>query len=200
MSDQNSAGVIGYVQAFTLTLRAAGRETRAYGEPRFLAALHAGTVVGSALPDGAWAPTSSHDPGNIEQLAPTWWPGRRAVQFGFDESQWGINVDVDACDDAWPVNAGGQPMPPDVIAIAPLIGFAPTRSGQGYWQCAVDGAVYAFGDAQYHGGANDPAHPLAAPITGMAATPSGGGYWLFAADGGVFAYGDAPYLGHATHR
>lgn len=33
-----------------------------------------------------------------------------------------------------------------------LVTFIPTPSGQGYWILAADGAVYAFGDAQYHGG------------------------------------------------
>lgn len=34
---------------------------------------------------------------------------------------------------------------------APLVGFVPTPSGKGYWMILEDGAVYAFGDAEYHG-------------------------------------------------
>lgn len=39
--------------------------------------------------------------------------------------------------------------PPE--ASAPIIFFVPTPSGQGYWIVTADGAVYAFGDATFHG-------------------------------------------------
>lgn len=34
---------------------------------------------------------------------------------------------------------------------APVVHLVPTPTGRGYWILCVDGAVYAFGDAQYHG-------------------------------------------------
>ena len=33
----------------------------------------------------------------------------------------------------------------------PIAAMAPTPSGLGYWLIAVDGGLFAFGDAQYHG-------------------------------------------------
>lgn len=46
----------------------------------------------------------------------------------------------------------GGDVPNDVPAARELIAFQPTPSGNGYWILARDGAVYAFGDAQYLGG------------------------------------------------
>jgi hypothetical protein len=41
---------------------------------------------------------------------------------------------------------------PDIAdANAPLVAFAPTPTGKGYWLVTADGAVYAFGDAPYLG-------------------------------------------------
>lgn len=41
---------------------------------------------------------------------------------------------------------------PDIPkAQAPIVAFAPTPSGGGYWIVTADGAVFAFGDAQYAG-------------------------------------------------
>lgn len=38
------------------------------------------------------------------------------------------------------------------VALATIVCLTPTPSGQGYWLCSSTGAVYSFGDAQYHGG------------------------------------------------
>jgi hypothetical protein len=72
------------------------------------------------------------------------------------------------------------------------VAAAATRTGQGYW-LAPDGAVYAFGDATFHGSAQTVR--LNAPIVGMAATPTGKGYWLLGRDGGIFSFGDASFSG-----
>jgi hypothetical protein len=66
-------------------------------------------------------------------------------------------------------------------------------SGNGYWQVASDGGIFAFGHAGFHGSTGG--LPLNRPIVGMAATPDGGGYWLVASDGGIFAFGDAGFSG-----
>jgi peptidoglycan hydrolase-like protein with peptidoglycan-binding domain len=71
--------------------------------------------------------------------------------------------------------------------------MAATPTGAGYWLVARDGAVFAFGDAAYHGA--PPATALNGAVVGIASSPSGRGYWLAAEDGGVFAFGDAPFLG-----
>ena len=40
---------------------------------------------------------------------------------------------------------------PTYPAGAPLVGFVPTPTGKGYWMILADGAVFGFGDAEYHG-------------------------------------------------
>jgi subtilisin family serine protease len=67
----------------------------------------------------------------------------------------------------------------------------PNRSG--YWMAAADGAIYAFGDARYHGGA-----PGSAPgrrVVDVEPTPTGQGYWIVDNLGTVTAHGDALPLG-----
>ena len=71
----------------------------------------------------------------------------------------------------------------------PIVGMAPTPSGDGYWLVADDGGIFNYGDAPFTGSAGD--LELNRQIVGMAATPSGQGYWLVAEDGGVFTFGDA---------
>lgn len=69
--------------------------------------------------------------------------------------------------------------------------IASTESGNGYWTTTHDGAVYAFGDAQYKG--NALGH-VTGNIVGIAGN-SNTGYWLLASDGGVFAFGSANFYG-----
>jgi uncharacterized protein YkwD len=76
---------------------------------------------------------------------------------------------------------------------APIVGITATPSGQGYWRVGLDGGIFAFGDARFHGSTG--AMRLNQPIVGMAATPTGSGYWLVASDGGIFAFGDARFHG-----
>jgi hypothetical protein len=70
-----------------------------------------------------------------------------------------------------------------------------TRDGRGYYIGTSTGAIYGFGDAHYHGGANT-IH-LTAPVVGIALDWTTGGYWLAGAGGSVYAY-DAPFLGAAA--
>jgi hypothetical protein len=49
---------------------------------------------------------------------------------------------------------GSIPERHDIKLSSPVVGAAWTESGQGYWLVGRDGAVYAFGDAQYAGGFN----------------------------------------------
>jgi hypothetical protein len=75
--------------------------------------------------------------------------------------------------------------------------IASTDTGEGYWTVSEsDGAVYAFGDAQYRGGANSPDVTQAGvSIVGIAGRGSDG-YWLFGSDGSVFAFGSAEWKGN----
>ncbi|HEY1651020.1 MAG TPA: hypothetical protein VGG09_03980 [Acidimicrobiales bacterium] len=75
----------------------------------------------------------------------------------------------------------------------PVVGMAPTASGDGYWLVATDGGVFSYGDASFYGSTGS--IRLNQPIVGMAPTPDGDGYWLVAADGGIFSYGDASFFG-----
>ena len=40
---------------------------------------------------------------------------------------------------------GGEPLN------APIVGFAATADGGGYWEVASDGGVFAFGNARFSG-------------------------------------------------
>jgi hypothetical protein len=75
----------------------------------------------------------------------------------------------------------------------PIVGFASTRDGQGYWLLGRDGGIFSFGSAGFFGSTGD--IRLNQPIIAMAATPTGKGYWLVASDGGVFSFGDAVFHG-----
>lgn len=86
--------------------------------------------------------------------------------------------------------AGSVPTP----STSPMRGLVRTKTGNGYWTYNAEGAVFAFGDAAYHGGANSP-DVSSGEIVGMDSTPDDQGYWLVAADGGVFAYGSAKFHG-----
>jgi hypothetical protein len=67
-----------------------------------------------------------------------------------------------------------------------------TRSG--YWMLGVDGAVYAFGDAQYYGDAST-VLPRSTSAVHIEATPDSNGYWIVSNAGDVFTFGDARFLG-----
>ena len=40
---------------------------------------------------------------------------------------------------------------------APIVAIVPTADGHGYWLVGADGGVFAFGDAHFHGSADEPA-------------------------------------------
>jgi hypothetical protein len=90
------------------------------------------------------------------------------------------------------VTTGGTPIVVQRTG-APVVGFAATHDGNGYWIATADGSVHPFGTASYFGGVAG--SPLRRPIVGMAATQDGEGYWMVASDGGVFSFGDARFFG-----
>jgi hypothetical protein len=71
--------------------------------------------------------------------------------------------------------------------------IASTSTGEGYWTVTHDGAVGAFGDAQYAGGGFAP-DVVTGEIVGIAGKGTDG-YWLLASDGGVLTFGSADYYG-----
>jgi hypothetical protein len=73
----------------------------------------------------------------------------------------------------------------------------PTPDGGGYWILSSIGAVYAYGDAQYYGGANGDMSSSETAV-GLAPTSDGDGYWIVANDGAVFSFGNAGYHGGAN--
>ena len=77
-------------------------------------------------------------------------------------------------------------------AVTPA-GAAQYPLGDGYWLAAVDGGIFAFGDAQFFGSTGN--LRLNRPIVGAAAHPFYEGYWLVATDGGIFNFGSAGFFG-----
>jgi len=69
----------------------------------------------------------------------------------------------------------------------------PPASSQGIVLAALDGGVFNYGTAQFHGSMGG--QHLNAPVVGIAATPDGQGYWLVSSDGGVFSFGSARFHG-----
>ncbi len=76
--------------------------------------------------------------------------------------------------------------------------FGTEHDGNGDWEVASDGGLFAFGDAGFFGSMGG--RPLNQPIVGIAATPDGNGYWEVASDGGLFAFGDAGFFGSMGGR
>ncbi len=93
-----------------------------------------------------------------------------------------------------------DPPPPVVTSAAPLVtvGMAATPDGSGYWLVRSNGAVSAFGSAQFYG--STVRLVLNSPIAHIVSTPDGRGYWLVAADGGIFTFGDAGFFGSMGGR
>ena len=57
-----------------------------------------------------------------------------------------------------------------------IVGIARTADSKGYLLASVNGGVFTFGDAHFHGSAGGSS--LANPIGAFATVPSGAGYWL----------------------
>lgn len=77
----------------------------------------------------------------------------------------------------------------DELISAPIVDGAATASGDGYWLVGSDGAVYAFGDAQFRGGANDGRLGAHAAVA-IERARGNDGYWIAASNGMVWPFGD----------
>ena len=103
-------------------------------------------------------------------------------------------------DDVMEMAAGGRPnVGPTKRKGRSMIA---STDGDGYWTTTSDGAVYAFGDAQFRGSSFDvdPETPGAqqVKVTGEIVGIAGygkSGYWLLASDGGIFTFGTAHFHG-----
>ena len=54
----------------------------------------------------------------------------------------------------------------DLTLVAPIAGIVPTPSNDGYWLVAVDGGVFAYGDAPFLGSTGGTV--LESPVVGLA--------------------------------
>jgi hypothetical protein len=72
--------------------------------------------------------------------------------------------------------------------------IAKTESQRGYWTTTSDGAIYAFGDAVFRGGANEGHLPAGREIVGIEGHGNDG-YWLLSDAGDLYAYGSAEFYG-----
>jgi hypothetical protein len=136
----------------------------------------------------------------LVKLTPTQAQGSgRGVCQHIDLGSWG-GGHVD-CGPGFPMDrvlamAGGATSGPPPAAATGWKGrnmIAATSTGKGYWTVTHDGAVNAFGDAQYKGGGFNP-DIITGEVVGIAGHGIDG-YWLHSSDGGVHAFGSAPYLG-----
>lgn len=110
-----------------------------------------------------------------------------------NDSVWWSNLAENQSTTSSSTSSSTTPSSTPTPTSAPIVGMANTPGGNGYWEVASNGAVYAFGSAKNYGSMAG-AH-LNAPIVGMAATSNGGGYWLVGSDGGIFAFGNAKFYG-----
>lgn len=88
---------------------------------------------------------------------------------------------------------GTTPTPTPTQESDDMIDATPT--GKGYFTVTKDGAVYAFGDARYKGGANEKNMlPTGRTIVGIACCAVDG-YWLLSSGGDLYSFGSAQYYG-----
>ncbi|HEX4082793.1 MAG TPA: hypothetical protein VHX40_07470 [Acidimicrobiales bacterium] len=162
---------------------------------------------------GIFAFGDAHFHGNLYQINPTLPPGGSnsatlpypivgMAATGDSGGYWmvGSQGAIYAFGDAWFYGSAGQinpTLPPggsnSFVPTAPIVGMALSRDGGGYWLVGSDGAVYAFGDANYYGGENG--HHLNQPIVAISPEANGNGYWLVGGDGGIFSFGSAQAYG-----
>jgi hypothetical protein len=110
-------------------------------------------------------------------------------------SPWGTrHIDLRGSVPAPAPHPAPVPAPPKPKAVLmPMVVMCPKG---GYWICHADGAVFAYGGAPYHGGANQFKRTPGGLVTSMASTSSGNGYWQMDEGGGLYGFGDAHELGH----
>ena len=179
---------IAYCQAWASEVRRRGYHPGLYS--RAAVALSAGRYFDCLHVARYPKPTPANpSPDRIPGIPDDFKRGFRAWQYWNSHVEGGVTVDRSVC------NVWFWEVQKHMSLNQPACAIAFTPSGKGYWIAAEDGGVFAFGDAQYHGGMAG--KPLEWPIVDLTPTPSGRGYLLLGADGGVFAFGDATYMGRA---
>ena len=124
-------------------------------------------------------------------------PGSVATQYAWPGYGSPGNYDISLAEDAW-LNPPAPPPPPTPQETDVLIASTPNG---GYWCLTLsNGAVYAYGDAQYHNGLNNAGpNGTSALVPGDSITGFAGhansGYWITTAQGHVYAFGSASFLG-----
>ncbi|HUP87566.1 MAG TPA: S8 family serine peptidase [Acidimicrobiales bacterium] len=123
---------------------------------------------------------------DVENFLPTLGSGPYSVTIAFSKLATTVTTTTTTTTTTTPPATSPTTSPPPV---AP----PPARKRSGYWMVGRDGAVYAFGDAAYHGAPSGLARGVEA--VDLEPTPSLDGYWVVTNLGQVHAFGDAPYLG-----
>ena len=132
------------------------------------------------------------------------WNGTANVPAGYVAHQYLANVpgvqgsaiDYNATNGVWPGTPAPQPPHPPLTVTGEEM-IAGTPSGNGYWICTPQGAIYTYGDAQYLNALNYPVNLLTPgdTATGFDSHPASQGYWISTAAGHVYAFGAAGYFG-----
>jgi hypothetical protein len=121
--------------------------------------------------------------------------GAQTIVDAITASPWGTRH-IQLVPPFGPVPPAPKPPIPKAVTMPMMM----SNDHGGYWVVHADGAVFALGGAEYHGGLNPGSHatlPAGHTVTGGAPSPSGRGYWLLGSDGAVYAFGDAVYHGGA---
>jgi hypothetical protein len=139
----------------------------------------------------AWAHDTHGVPLQLSEAATTPGLNYHRCQGGF-ATACPCQVRVDARAEILRRAAGGTVAPAPTQEEGNMI--ASTPGGKGYFTATRDGAVYAFGDAQFKGGANTGHLPKGRKIVGITAADKDG-YWMLSDGGDVYAYGTAQFYG-----
>jgi lysozyme len=156
------------------------------------------STIQRQIPVLLWIASYGADPGSCAAWQYTSLGTVPGIQGSVDLSHW------EGSQQQYDEFIGAAPPPTSTEAGMLVAGNPVGAPGDGYWCVTPDGAVFAYGTAQYHGGANlgggaDPTKADLSPrdtITGFCPTSDGGGYWLSSASKGLFAYGNARFVGH----
>jgi hypothetical protein len=79
---------------------------------------------------------------------------------------------------------------------SPIVGFAPTFDGGGYWVVSANGEVFGFGDYGVPGPDPQPYDLHGHQAVGIATNPTTDGYWLVDDGGNVYAAGTSRTYEH----
>ena len=143
----------------------------------------------------SWHPVVGFGGATVSSYTVSAYPGGQSVTVpGGDTSTYftGLQAGTTYSFTLRATDSFGTSPPSQLSAPISLPACTGPASGNGYWEVASDGGIFAF-DSPFCGSMGG--KPLNKPVVGMAATPDKLGYWLVASDGGIFAFGDAQFYG-----